>query len=206
MAKPSVLFVLGGPGAGKGTQCENINTHFGHHHISAGDCLREERNTPGSQYGEMIESYIKEGKIVPVAVTVSLIKAKMQKLGWEGGKFLIDGFPRNKDNVDGWMTCMEDTVEVKGCLFFDCPEDVMEKRLLSRGETSGRVDDNLESIRKRFRTYQTETMPVLDTFKAQNKLFRVAADQAKSEVWEDVKKTIQDVYGSDGAATGGAAV
>ena len=73
MSKPQVVFVLGGPGAGKGTQCERIVSNFGFVHLSAGDLLREER-TSGSKDGELIENYIKEGKIVPVEITINLIK------------------------------------------------------------------------------------------------------------------------------------
>lgn len=63
--------------------------------------------------------------------------------------FLIDGFPRNKDNLDGWNRVMKDHADVQFVLFFDCPEDIMEARLLERGKTSGRSDDNIESIKKR---------------------------------------------------------
>lgn len=100
--KPVVVFVLGGPGAGKGTQCERISKEFGFKHISAGDCLREERQKPNSKYGPLIEEHIREGLIVPVAITCALLREKMNNYGWEGGRFLIDGFPRNADNVDGW--------------------------------------------------------------------------------------------------------
>lgn len=63
--------------------------------------------------------------------------------------FLIDGFPRNQDNLDGWNRVMGNYAKVQFVLFFDCPEDVMEARLLERGKTSGRTDDNIESIKKR---------------------------------------------------------
>merc|ERR1719281_92705 len=77
-AKPRVLFVLGGPGAGKGTQCAKVVENFKRWaHVSAGDCLRAERNDPTSKDGEIISQNIKEGKIVPVEITVKLLmKAK----------------------------------------------------------------------------------------------------------------------------------
>jgi hypothetical protein len=85
-----------------------------------------------------------------VEVTIGLLHNKM-KLNADSGKslFLIDGFPRNKDNLDGWNAIMKD-VEVQFCLYLNCPETVMEARLLERGKTSGRSDDNAESIKKRF--------------------------------------------------------
>jgi adenylate kinase family enzyme len=93
-SKPGVVFVLGAPGSGKGTQCERIVEKFGFVHLSAGDLLREERNTPGSQYGALIEGHITAGTIVPVEITCSLLENAMQKSN--ANKFLIDGFPRNQ--------------------------------------------------------------------------------------------------------------
>jgi len=119
---------------------------YGYVHLSAGDLLREERDS-GSPDGAMIEAFIREGKIVPVEVTVALIKKAMARSG--GAKFLIDGFPRNFNNLEGWMRVVGDDAEVQGVLMFDVPEAVMEARLLERGKTSGRSDDNADVIRKR---------------------------------------------------------
>ena len=126
-------------------------------------------------------SYIKEGKIVPVEVTVKLILAAMEQN--PGKKFLIDGFPRSMDNKDGWFEVVGDRAEVAFCLFYDCPEEELEKRLLKRGETSGRDDDNIESIRKRFRTFRDTSMPVVEWFEARGQLRRVSSAQAVEEVW-----------------------
>lgn len=100
--KFEVLFILGGPGAGKGTLCYHISKQYGYVHLSAGDLLREERMKPGSQYGELIENHIKNGSIVPVAITCSLLDRAMQASDNPHKRFLIDGFPRNQDNIDGW--------------------------------------------------------------------------------------------------------
>ena len=70
---------------------------YGFVHLSAGDLLRAERDS-GSENGELINNLIKEGKIVPVAITCGLIKNAMEKEGWEKKKYLVDGFPRNEDN------------------------------------------------------------------------------------------------------------
>ena len=92
-SKVSVIFVLGGPGAGKGTQCANLVKDYGFSHLSAGDLLRAERERPGSQFGEMIQTHLKEGTIVPMEVTVQLLEnAITEKIEGSGiGKFLIDG-------------------------------------------------------------------------------------------------------------------
>lgn len=91
----TVLFVLGGPGAGKGTQCQKLVSDYGFKHLSAGDLLREEQNREGSQFGEMIKTYIKEGTIVPMEVTIKLLENAMRS-SMESGEndkklFLIDG-------------------------------------------------------------------------------------------------------------------
>jgi len=180
-----VVFVLGGPGAGKGTQCQRIVEEFGYCHLSAGDLLRAEKSS-GSSVGEMIESYMKEGKIVPVEVTVGLLKTAMEKS--EKTHFLIDGFPRNSNNVDGWYTVMGGIADVEFVLFFDCSEEVMERRLLERSKESGRVDDNIETIKKRFKSYLDETMPVIQEFQKQGKVVKVNAALPRDEVYQLLRK------------------
>ena len=100
--KPQVIFVLGGPGSGKGTQCGKLVAEFGVIHLSAGDLLRAERNS-GSAVADEINTHIKNGTIVPVEITVGLIKKAMQAEMKKGNYlFVIDGFPRNEDNYSGW--------------------------------------------------------------------------------------------------------
>lgn len=147
-----VVFVLGGPGAGKGTQCANLVRDYGFEHLSAGDLLRAEQDRKGSQFGDMIKEYIKDGKIVPMEVTIQLLENAMTSAIDKDGnrKFLIDGFPRKMDQATAFE---EKVVESQFTLFFDCPENVMQERLLNRGKTSGRADDNEDSIKKRFKTF-----------------------------------------------------
>lgn len=182
-----VLFVLGGPGAGKGTQCANLVRDYGFKHISAGDLLREEQARPGSPYGEMIKDIITNGQIVPMEVTIQLLENAMQATIKANGnrKFLIDGFPRKMDQA----TAFEDkVVPSKFTLFFDCPEETMRERLLNRGKTSGRSDDNEESIKKRFRTFVETSMPVVDHFASEGRVVKVDAKQTPEEVYKDVQK------------------
>ncbi|EZG44298.1 UMP-CMP kinase [Gregarina niphandrodes] len=186
--RPVVVFVLGGPGAGKGTQCGLVAKRYGFHHISAGDCLREERAREGSEYGALIEKYIREGMIVPVEITCELLRMKMRVLGWDNGRFLVDGFPRNRNNLDGWYAACAGDVQTAFCLNLECPESVMEERLLKRGETSGRIDDNIVSLRKRFQTFQNETQAILQHFTEEGKCFNVDANRPVDEVWNDVSK------------------
>lgn len=178
--KVTVVFVLGGPGSGKGTQCANIVEHYGFTHLSAGDLLRAEIKS-GSENGTMIQNMIKEGKIVPSEVTIKLLQTAMLENG--NDKFLIDGFPRNEEN-------RADFEKVTGIvpefvLFFDCPEEEMEKRLLGRNQ--GRVDDNIETIRKRFKVFQESSLPVIQYYENLGKVKKIDAAKPISEVFEDVK-------------------
>ncbi|WPH03036.1 UMP-CMP kinase [Acrodontium crateriforme] len=186
-----VLFVLGGPGAGKGTQCANLVRDYGFRHLSAGDLLREEQDREGSEFGDMIKTYIKEGQIVPMEVTIQLLENAMNSTIKDSGnrKFLIDGFPRKLDQA---VAFEEKVVPSKFTLFFDCPEETMRERLLNRGKTSGRSDDNEESIKKRFKTFVETSMPVVDMFEKEGRVVKVDATKSPEEVYATVQKQISE--------------
>lgn len=185
-----VIFVLGGPGAGKGTQCANLVRDYGFEHLSAGDLLRSEQDRPGSEFGEMIKTYIKEGQIVPLEVTVQLLENAMTETIEASGnrKFLIDGFPRKQDQAFAFE---EQVVRSGFTLFFECGEETMRERLLKRGETSGRADDNEESIKKRFRTFVETSMPVVEHFEGEGRVVKVDASASPEEVYAEVKKSFE---------------
>ncbi|KAF2071908.1 hypothetical protein CYY_006787 [Polysphondylium violaceum] len=191
--KPAVVFVLGGPGSGKGTQCANIVRDFGFVHLSAGDLLRTEMNS-GSQNGDMISTMIKNGEIVPSIVTVKLLKNAINDHPKKN--FLVDGFPRNEENNKSWEDNMTNVVDTKFVLFFDCPEEVMTERLLKRGEHSGRSDDNLESIKKRFNTFNIQTMAVIEHYGKQNKVEKVNSNRDPKDVYTDVKSIFKKYFGT----------
>jgi len=181
--KVNVIFVLGGPGSGKGTNCTKIADKFGYCHLSAGDLLREERNS-GSQLADMINNTIRAGNLVSSEVTVDLLHNAIQKSASQ--KFLIDGFPRNSQNLAQWDIVMNKTTHVEFVLFLDCPEEEMMVRLLERGKTSGRNDDNRESILKRFKTYTELTQPIIEHFRELNKVRLVRSDQDPEHVFDDI--------------------
>lgn len=178
-----VVFVLGGPGSGKGTNCARIVDNFGYIHLSAGDLLRSERES-GSSLADMINTYIKEGKIVPAEVTVKLLRNAMEKSG--GTKFLVDGFPRDIANLECWNANMTSIADVQFLLFLDCPNEIMVDRLLERGKTSGRNDDNIESIKKRLLTYEQSTRPIIEHFRSLGKVREVNSNQPMDEVFSEV--------------------
>lgn len=199
--KITVVFVLGGPGAGKGTQCARLVEDFNFCHLSAGDLLRAEQNREGSQYGDLIQTCIREGTIVPMEVTIKLLenamRAELEKRtsgdGWTDGqgRFLIDGFPRKMDQA---LKFEEDVCLSSLTLFFTTTEEVMLKRLLERGKTSGREDDNVESIKKRFRTYKSDTMPVIEYYAKLNKVAEIDSSPTVEEVHKVATKYIKKVF------------
>lgn len=192
--KVTVVYILGGPGSGKGTQSDRIVRDYGFTHLSAGDLLREEQDRQGSEYGQMIKDYIKDGQIVPMEVTVKLLEnamhSQLDKTPQTQGKgrFLIDGFPRKMDQA----VYFEETVCPSAMtLFLDCPEDEMQKRLLKRGETSGRTDDNAESIKKRFKTFVETSMPVVYYFESEGKVVKLSAVPPPDEVYQKVRAELE---------------
>ncbi|KAI0400547.1 uridylate kinase [Xylaria palmicola] len=207
----TVLFVLGGPGAGKGTQCERLVAAYGFTHLSAGDLLRAEQNRAGSQYGELIQDYIKNGLIVPMEVTIALLENAMREAMTSAaaspstttttasgsalrGKFLIDGFPRKFDQA---VKFEEAVCPARFVLFYDCPEAEMERRLLERGKTSGREDDNADSIRKRFRTFVETSMPVVHHFEKQGRVAHIRADVPPDDVYRATQAEIAQRLGDN---------
>ncbi|KAL2259170.1 hypothetical protein VTK26DRAFT_7246 [Humicola hyalothermophila] len=203
----TVLFVLGGPGAGKGTQCARLVRDYGFTHLSAGDLLRAEQDRPGSQYGQLIKDCIKDGAIVPMEVTIALLEQAMRATMASGPdssspsssdnnnkkkKFLIDGFPRKMDQA---LRFEEVVCPARLVLFYDCPEAEMERRLLERGKTSGRADDNAESIRKRFRTFVDTSMPVVRHYEAENRVVRVDSTPPPDQVYADTQEKLKKALG-----------
>uniref|UniRef100_A0AAY4BD69 Uncharacterized protein n=1 Tax=Denticeps clupeoides TaxID=299321 RepID=A0AAY4BD69_9TELE len=173
--KPQVVFVLGGPGAGKGTQCARIVENYSYTHLSAGDLLRQERSRKDSESGQLIDTYIKEGKIVPVEITINLLRKAMEdtmQKDEDKFRFLIDGFPRNQDNLQGWTL----TRRCCWCL------QVCIDRCLERGKSSGRSDDNRESLEKRLRTYLQSTRPIIELYGEQGKVRTIDASRTVDEV------------------------
>merc|ERR1711944_53230 len=157
-------------------QSQRIVEKFGYVHLSAGDLLRAERKTPGSEHGETIEEHIVNGTIVPVAITCSLLERAMNESG--KNDFLIDGFPRNEDNLTGWNQAMGDKVNLKFVLNFECSQETSIQRCLARGAAgSGRTDDNEESLKKRFVTFVNVTTPIIEEFRTKGLVREIDANR-----------------------------
>lgn len=189
LPKPKAVFVLGPPGCGKGTQCSKASEVYDCVHLSAGDLLREEQADANSEYGEVIAKHISEGSIVPVEITCRLLLNAITKS--QKSYVLIDGFPRSMDNLDGWFRYAHDEVETLGVLFFQVEdESELTRRILERGKSSGRSDDNEETLKKRFTTMKEVTMPVVERAERELVVRKVNALDSMENVWKNVEMAL----------------
>eukprot|EP00924_Labyrinthula_sp_SR-Ha-C_P012348 snap_masked-scaffold_10-processed-gene-4.23-mRNA-1 protein AED:0.02 eAED:0.02 QI:0/-1/0/1/-1/1/1/0/200 len=193
---PRVLFLVAGPGAGKTTVCKYLTEKYPIklQHLSAGDLLRKERANPESTNAQLISKYIARGEIVPVEITVGLIKTAMNKLGKEK-VFLIDGYPRNEDNVQGWNRVIGEDADVVGCLHLKCSEETMFERVLGRkmeneGSVDERVDDTSETVKRRIKGHFENTVPILKYY--EDKLFEIDAEKDVNGVISQVEEILRD--------------
>ena len=147
--------------------------------------LREEVKK-GGELADKLNTVMSQGKLVSSDLLVQLLKKAMK-----GKKFLIDGFPRNQENIDEWNKQIGDTVDLQFVLMMDVSEDVMRERLLKRGQESGRADDNEATILKRFETFQKESLPVIKNYEKLGKVKKINSGQAVDAVFEDVKKAFK---------------
>lgn len=193
-----VVFVLGGPGVGKGTVCSLLINKkpcslYRFYHLSAGDLLREERAKECSKYRPIIDHYIKEGLIIPMQITISLLRDAMlsvvDKDSTEKVCFLIDGFPRN---IEQGIEFEEVVCESKLMLFFDCDSSKIDERLKKRSIDSGRTDDNAISIAKRLVTFRKITIPVLDIYREMGKVRMVDSNPGVEVVYGDVLQFLKE--------------
>jgi len=181
----SLVFVLGGPGSGKGTNCERISKEFGYKHLSSGDLLRDEVKS-GSELGVKLNAIMQTGALVPGEIVLKILRNAMTEGGTKpiAGRYLIDGYPRALDQVVAFEAaiCKPSLV-----LAFDAAESVLEERLVNRGKTSGRADDNVESIRKRFATFKAQSEPVIQVYSKEGLVKSLNSERPVDEVYADVR-------------------
>ncbi|KAG0605816.1 hypothetical protein M758_9G089800 [Ceratodon purpureus] len=181
-----LVFVTGGPGSGKGTQCAKIVENFGFEHLSAGDLLRVEQNS-GTETGEMIKGMIKEGKLVPSELTAKLILKAISKSS--NNKFLIDGFPRNDENRVVWDRVAG--IKPEFILFITGSQEEMERRVLNRNE--GRDDDNIDTIRKRFKVFNESTLAVIKHYETIATVHKINGLQSVDDVFAEISPLFEPI-------------
>jgi len=183
--QPNIVFVIGGPGSGKGTMCELAESQLGWTHLSTGELCRAAIAAGGAE-AEHLDALLKDGKLAPSKMVVSLLKNAMEVITRTTGKnnFLLDGFPRSLDNLECWNEVFGAEAELPKMLYFECPYDVLEKRILARAKYTGRNDDNVESIKLRFDTFKAETLPTVELFKSKNKCVDVDTSLERQAVYD----------------------
>ncbi|PAA58630.1 hypothetical protein BOX15_Mlig024390g2 [Macrostomum lignano] len=184
----NVLFVLGGPGSGKGTQCEKITATYGLTHLSTGDLLRAAATAGATERDKMLRAAMERGELVPLEVVLDLLRSAMLAAPPGSPGFLVDGYPRELDQA---VRFEADLAPCRSVLFFNLDEAAMKLRLLKRGETSGRVDDNEATIVKRFQTFQKLTRPVVEHYEKQGKVVKIDASGSVDEVFQLLQKSLQ---------------
>ena len=194
--KPLIIFVLGGPGSGKGTQCAKIQEKFNFEHLSTGDLLRKELSS-NSEYAQMLDNIMKEGKLVPSEILLQILKKTILNTSYINMRILLDGFPRNMENLTKWDEIIGDSFDVSFALFFECSSEILEQRILERAKTSGRSDDNLESFKKRIKTFEEETKPIVKFFEEKQQIIRINSEKMVDEVFLEVEKLFKE-FGFEG--------
>ena len=183
------LVLFGPPGSGKGTQSENIVNTYNLQHISTGDLLRDEvsRHTP---LGTEAKKYMDQGLLVPDEVVIGMISGKIDDTPDARG-FVFDGFPRTRPQAEALDKLLEfKQTQIHLVLALDVPEPELVKRLLGRGATSGRSDDNEEIIAKRIKEYHSKTQPVADYYNEHGKLENIVGDHSIPDTFKTLTKHI----------------
>jgi len=184
------LILFGPPGSGKGTQSEKLIARYGLKHLSTGDLLRNEicRETP---LGKEAQNFMDKGQLVPDEVVIGMISSALDE-NPEAKGFLFDGFPRTSAQAEALDNLLElKNAPIAVMLALDVSEEELVKRLLKRGETSGRSDDNNENvIRARIIEYRTKTAVVADYYQKFEKVVMIKGEGTIDYIFERLCKEI----------------
>lgn len=204
------IVLLGGPGAGKGTQAQRLVAEYGVAHISTGDLLRAAIKN-GTELGAQAKSYMDKGQLVPDELVVNLVEERLADDDAQKG-FILDGFPRNTAQAVVLDSELKDMgLALDAAVLVDVDPDVIVKRLSSRrtckncgytapagvdvcprcgGEMYQRDDDKPETIQHRLDVYQTQTAPLIEYYKGHGLLKTVNGEQAVDDVYKDMKEQL----------------
>jgi adenylate kinase len=167
------IVLFGKPGAGKGTQAEFLKTKYNLNHLSTGDIFRFNIKNE-TELGKLAKTFMDKGDLVPDDVTIKMLNAEVEKNPNSAG-FLFDGFPRTLAQAEALDLFLESKNQsITATIALEADDEILVKRLLERGKTSGRPDDqDEEKIRNRYDEYNQKTAPLMAYYQAQKKFVGV---------------------------------
>lgn len=167
------IILFGKPGAGKGTQAEFLKDKYQLTHLSTGDIFRFNIKNE-TELGKLAKTYMDNGDLVPDQVTIKMLESEVDKNPETKG-FLFDGFPRTiaqAEALDEFLTSKNQAI--KATIALEANDELLVNRLLERGKTSGRPDDqDEEKIRNRYQEYNEKTAPLIAYYQNQHKFYPV---------------------------------
>ncbi|KAM8710080.1 hypothetical protein ACLKA7_016815 [Drosophila subpalustris] len=181
-----IIWILGGPGCGKGTQCAKIVEKYGFTHLSSGDLLRDEVSS-GSDKGRELQAIMTSGALVPNQEVLSLLNSAVTRAKGNSRGFLIDGYPREKNQG---IAFEEQIAPADLALYFECSEETMLKRILARAAAAAvkRADDNEATIRSRLQTFKQNTSAILELYA--EKTLTINAERDVDDIFIEVVDAI----------------
>ena len=185
------IVLFGPPGAGKGTQSEKMVEAFNLVHLATGDMLRQEIAN-GSELGRKAKELIDEGKLVPDEVVIGMIEQRL-KTNTNASGFIFDGFPRTEAQAESLdKLAQQQNTEIDAMVALQVPEEELVKRLLERGKSSGRSDDNDENvIRNRIQEYEDKTATLANYYDKQGKYYPVEGVGSVEEIFERISQVVR---------------
>ena len=180
-----LVIFLGPPGAGKGTQALRVASEFNLAHISTGDMLREHVKEL-SDLGKAAKSLLDVGKLVPDGLVIEMLTERLSKEDCLGGA-ILDGFPRTLPQAES-LEKISDKFPVTRVIVFEADKEELTKRILLRGEVSGRSDDTEDSIRVRLQVYQEDTEPLINFYQAKGIVSKINAVGDIDQIYKLISK------------------
>ncbi len=188
------IVLFGPPGCGKGTQAQNLIQKFNLKQISTGDLFRHNIKNE-TELGKLAKSYMDKGELVPDQVTIDMLTDELKKPTDAKG-FIFDGFPRTAFQTEALEGIVKDVLnnQIDICLSLVVEDEILVKRLLERGKTSGRSDDADENIiRNRIKEYYTKTAEVAELYKKQGKYVEVNGVGEIAEIAEKLYTEVEKI-------------
>ena len=188
------IVIFGAPGSGKGTQSENLITHYKLFHISTGDVLRDHIRR-GTELGKTAKEYIDQGQLIPDELMIDILAQVIDDNKKKAKKGVIfDGFPRTIPQAEALETLLNERgTKVSAVIGLEVPEEELIDRLVKRGQMSGRSDDNEETIKKRLDVYHNQTSPLQEFYKEKGLYRAIKGIGTIDGIFEDIKKAIDQL-------------